>query len=347
MKPPLLAMIAVAIGCLAAQPAAAWSTYKVTLAGNNVPPTDPFYRQSVSALNAAQRSLVFLDGPGPGYSYSVCVQGACSMLSPPIANAAFSVLALSNFGHVAGSVYAGGNYAFVGGAVIGYDRGTCLGCGLALSSESKGVNSYGHVTGWAEFTTGGGKFAFKYTSGTGIVTLGSLGGDSEGRAINEWGHVAGNYEAPGPTTRAFRHDPPGSMVDLGTLGASTWAYAINDSNWVVGCSVNSSFGVLQAYRHNGQNILGLPALSTTGPSCALDINNSNVAVGYSTTGGGQRATIFKGSNIKNLNLLMDPADPNSASWLLTTATGINDSGAIVGNGKYLGVDRAFVLTPLP
>jgi probable HAF family extracellular repeat protein len=346
---PLITLAAAALLAVSAQPAAAWSTYKVTQVDSNLPPNDPTIYVTAVAVNNAQRTVRRVAHLGESGGFRICAQSLCSDLSLP-PGSYHAVYGLSNFGHVAGSVLQARQYAFVNGGVIGYDRANCSGCGLTLDSEALGINSYGQAAGWAEFSSGGGHRAFRYIPGatTGMYEITSLGGDSEGRAINEWGHVAGVY-ASGAATRAFRSDYPNlTMIDLGTLGgSSTWAYAINDGNRVVGCSVNGN-GVLQAFRHNAVYMLGLPTLSPTGASCALDVNNSHVAVGYSANGSGQqRAVIFDGPNVKNLNLLLDPNDPETAKWSLVSATGINDSGAIVGNGKYLNVDRAFVLTPQP
>jgi len=53
------------------------------------------------------------------------------------------------------------------------------------------------------------------------------------------------------------------------------------------------------------------------------------------------AFLWSGGSMKDLNDLI----PAGSGWVLTEATGINDSGQIVGNGTLGGVERAFLLNP--
>jgi hypothetical protein len=45
----------------------------------------------------------------------------------------------------------------------------------------------------------------------------------------------------------------------------------------------------------------------------------------------------------DLNLLIDP----TTGWVLNEASGINESGQIVGWGLHNGQTRAFLITPVP
>jgi hypothetical protein len=81
------------------------------------------------------------------------------------------------------------------------------------------------------------------------------------------------------------------------------------------------------------------------------INGSGVVVGSadaydeSVAGGvylGSTAWIWDSTNgTRNLNTLIDPA----SGWVLTSASGINDSGWIIGAGTLNGAARNFVLKP--
>jgi hypothetical protein len=50
-----------------------------------------------------------------------------------------------------------------------------------------------------------------------------------------------------------------------------------------------------------------------------------------------------GGPLLDLNSLIAP----NSGWVLQSATGISDSGQIVGYGTYKGERRGFVLTPMP
>jgi probable HAF family extracellular repeat protein len=77
-------------------------------------------------------------------------------------------------------------------------------------------------------------------------------------------------------------------------------------------------------------------------SVANAININDWVVGYSEyrTSGGLHAFLFNGSMI-DLNTRL----VNGTGWELVEATGINDSGQIVGWGFYNGQRTAFLLTP--
>lgn len=329
--------VATAVALLAVASASfAWPTYSVADV-SNLPP-DPTYTATAKGVNGLGHVLVFIDSIGPGYAYAVCTAASCTLLGPPISGD-WTANALDKFDHVAGSVYTGSDIAFVGNNVIGYDRANCPGCGFGKNSESAGINQYGDAAGKAEFGQAG-QQAFRYTSSAGMVSLGTLGGtNSEARDINKWGDVAGSSQMPGDThTHAFIYSGS-TMTDLGLLsGQDAWAYALNNQRTVVGCATDP--GILRAFiRYNVTPMQGLPHLNA-GPSCAVAVNGSDTAVGYSSTNAGRRAVIWRNGQIKNLNNLLNST---GAGWTLIEATGINAAGQIVGNGIHNGLTRPFLL----
>jgi probable HAF family extracellular repeat protein len=131
------------------------------------------------------------------------------------------------------------------------------------------------------------------------------------------------------------------------MGTESSALAVNDSDIVVGYgtlnAIGSTYGAFKWTSGGGIMQLGqLFAYDTR----AQDINNLGDAVGWSWIDGmgNSRAVLWKGGGpIANLNDLIDP----TSGWLLTSATGINDAGQIVGVGQHNGQGRAFLLTPIP
>lgn len=124
------------------------------------------------------------------------------------------------------------------------------------SVQALGLNEAGQVVGQS-LSAGGTTHAFRTAPNraiTAVDDLGTLGGNfSAAYGINNLGQVAGDTDTaiPGPVIggvqqpnarRAFRLDPGGSMIDLGTLapngGANGFnnsgARAINDAGNVVG-----------------------------------------------------------------------------------------------------------------
>ena len=68
-------------------------------------------------------------------------------------------------------------------------------------------------------------------------------------------------------------------------------------------------------------------------SDSAGINNRHQIVGTSTVSSGQQhAYIFSKAKMTDLNELI----PSDSGWILVAATGINDAGEIVGNGRING-----------
>ena len=123
------------------------------------------------------------------------------------------------------------------------------------------------------------------------------------------------------------------------------ATGINNSGQIVGVSGGEPF----LYSDGVMQDLGtLPGASY---SEANAINNSGTVVGYSDFQDGSHAFVYSGGVMQDLNSLIDP----NSGWTLNTATAINDSGQIVGDGVLAidtggGIiedfDTAFLLTPI-
>ena len=129
------------------------------------------------------------------------------------------------------------------------------------TSTVAALNDVGQVAGSSTIEPGPSRgpvpprqHAFLWTAMGGMQDLGTLGGrNSEARALNALGQVAGNSDTANGTdlfapysAHAFLWSPSGPtagrMLDLGTLGgeATSLAVGLNDSGQVVGTSSNNS-----------------------------------------------------------------------------------------------------------
>ena len=234
-------------------------------------------------------------------------------------------------GTIAGAKYVNGqSYAVTWDA-----SGTHFLTGTGVGGAALGINDAGQVTGM----TGEGR-AFLTDFSGGVRDLGvMLGGDwAAGRAVNEFGQVAG-YGTMGGAFLAFRWDEKGGYTALGTLGGrNSYGMGINDSGVVAGHAQTSS-GYLHAAVWTNSRAQDIGTLGGHN-SYAYGINYRGAVVGYSQVSNGDfHAFLFQDGVLYDLNDLLG----NNTGWELRYAFGINNQGQIVGEGLYQGQVHAFRL----
>jgi len=202
------------------------------------------------------------------------------------------------------------------------------------------INQSGFTTGWS---LGAKNFQRAILwDGSTLRDLGSADDVwSYGYAINIDGVVAGASSVPNdafhPHAAVFQN---GAVKDLGKLGTTTsTAFGINDRGRVVGSSLTGS--QLHAFVYDLPN--GPIRDVSTNAYCWLNgVNNSGDAVGACKPSDRvNHAVIWTKDVFVDLNdAISDP------SWLLTTATAINDRGQIAATATHNGGPfQAVLLTP--
>ena len=167
-----------------------------------------------------------------------------------------------------------------------------------------------------------------------VTDLGTLGGNTIARDINNSSQVAGQSQNTSGQLRAFFWEN-GQMTNLGTLGGPTSAgRGINGSGQVVGfsriSSTNNQMRAFLAEKGAGgtMSMTNLGTLTGFSSSEAWHINDSGVAVGRSYNNSSQgRAVLWENGQIKNLGISLNPSedpDPYSEAW------GNNNLGQVVG-----------------
>jgi probable HAF family extracellular repeat protein len=250
---------------------------------------------------------------------------------------------------------AGNTRAFLWVAGVMNDLGTLGGA----DSRAEDINNRGDIVGSAEVAPGPGAHAsaFLLRPGVPMQDLGRFEvpdpeGGSSAYGINEQRKVVGN-SALGPyvptesPNHAFLYACE-EMKDLGTLGGQfSVAYAINNQGKIVG---EASTPVLMnnrafLYQHGAMRNLG--TLPGGGISSARDINDNGLIVGYARQELGtppwQKAWVYRGGRMRDLNTLIDPA----SGWSLHDAVGINNRGQIAATGCLAALCFALRLDPLP
>jgi probable HAF family extracellular repeat protein len=232
-----------------------------------------------------------------------------------------------------------------------------------------GLNNRGQAVGWAENTVEdptcnppvvhqfrGAIWELK--TGT-MKELPPLPGDSTstGNAINDRGQVVGisgrcaNAVGGFSAQHAVLWEPDGTRIDIGNLGGDAWhtPMHINHRGDVVGFSnpaevegdAFAAHGFLWT-RHGGIGDLG--TLPGDASSQALGINGRGQVVGLSRGSQGDRAVLWEGGVITDLNTLVAPG----YSGTLLYAGHINDAGVITGAALDAdsGHTVTFVATPI-
>jgi len=222
--------------------------------------------------------------------------------------------AINDLGQAAGYSYldAVNFHAFIYSNGVMTDIGSLGGYSAALD-----INKRGHVVGYSSDSVSGVAHAFVYRDGvmTEINPFGAPSNESYGEGINRHGRVVGGgLSADGTAFRGFVYSANGSIVDIGTFkrGRSSYAYAINDINQVVGVADYPYRSV---------------CVSPQGPVRCVKF--------------AQHGFLFERRVMTDLNDLIEP----DLGWDLQWAFDINEAGQIAGYGVRNGKFRAFVMTP--
>lgn len=238
-----------------------------------------------------------------------------------------------------------------------HDAGEMVSLGVLNSGTDSwafDINNGSDVVGMSIDGTTGNERAFIWDSVSGIMSdIDPLDTsyNSWAKGINDSGFVVGKNDIAG-SEHAFLWNGTDPIIDLGSIDDNiSGALAINNAGIAIGSSTVNNTTVEQAVKweynidDDDYDIISLGALLAGEESNAIGINANGDIVGNSefdvNLDGSTKAFIYVGGVMYDLNEHL-----NSTGWSLTTATAINDSGQIVGEGSIDGQDHAFLLNPV-
>jgi uncharacterized membrane protein len=173
--------------------------------------------------------------------------------------------------------------------------------------------------------------------------------NSNGRGINDAGAVVGERNTAAGW-RAIHWAPDGTALDLGTAwgvaGAQSFASDINNQGQAALQLPLSGGGATAAVWQAGIGFTVIGLLPGASTAIANAINDEGVTVGTAGTAFTKGFAWSQADGLVDLNDRLDPG--GGAGWSILEATGISESGLIVGRGysSTLGY-RAVLMTPVP
>jgi uncharacterized membrane protein len=253
------------------------------------------------------------------------------------------------------------------GSAVVWDGTTFTNLGPGSPSA---INAMGQVAGLTPTGLGGVPLATLWTNGVASTLSGAGAPNTQGTFstafdVNDRGQVSGqdrvNYAPYATVWQAGGYSSLGlgyasainntgqvvgfSLTDLSDSGRATvwngniatfldgagsYARDINDRGQIVGSNASA-----QATLWEGQSAIDLGTLDGDN-SFAAAINNAGQVVGSygfnPSNGQDSRAALWNGATGTDLNILLR-RESVQAGWILTFASGINDSGEIVGSAQ--------------
>ena len=223
----------------------------------------------------------------------------------------------------------------------------------ANESFAVGINNAGQIVGTSGVDSPDSQeFATVWSNGQ-VKNLGALDPafGSHAFGINDVGQIVGaSYVHGVPTATFWQAD---TMTAMGNnAGASSAALAINRAGQSVGWTgIGPGFTSKTVQHATLWNGLTPQDLGTLGGlnSRAVAINDTGMVVGSSQIdpfSGRTHATLWENGQVIDLNSFLT-ASELAEGWVLTSATGINDDGSIIGEamaGPALGTSHGFVLS---
>jgi uncharacterized membrane protein len=233
--------------------------------------------------------------------------------------------------HISGSGVIAGNY------LRGF--GTCNNWSASIWVEDASKAGLFHRTDLAPYPGGDGKS--RCESAAAANEAGQVVGMMQNSLFGQYGAFWNN---DAKHTLSLLQPFPGDWSSL--------AWAVNDLGQTAGESHPPFASRPVVWKNDAAHTpAALPVLPGDNYGTAVAINNLGQVLGtsaYAVPGtwnvGPSRVVIWRDGGVFELQSLLDPV--SGAGWTITSVSGINNAGQIVGAGTHNGQAAAFVMTPV-
>jgi uncharacterized membrane protein len=219
---------------------------------------------------------------------------------------------------------------------------TSLGGLTGQPAQASGINDSNEIVGYTEIH---GRKPYLIQNGkvTALPVLPNGGFDARALAVNSKGVIVGDGDTSTVGNRAVQWSSSGVITQLAQLPdtSTSQALAVNSSGVAVGDAILTTDDDAHAVMWANGKITDLNApLTGGGDAIANAINTGGVIVGQG--GGNGDGFVYRNGVATDLNTLIAP----TSGLTLLAATGVNDSGHIVGDATLNGQDVGYELTPV-
>ena len=182
--------------------------------------------------------------------------------------------------------------------------------------------------------------AFSWDSSTGMIDLGSLGGDSIANGINDSGQIVGYSRlADQSTIHMVMWTATGGIVDLGSIDNSVYseARAINSAGDIVGQGLDANGRQVAFFWSSSTGYVSLGEVPRHGYADGNDINDSDIIAGLGS--GQSQGFVWRPTFLRPRYIGTLPGGTTS------DAIGINNHSHITGAASFpSGALHAFIWT---
>lgn len=204
-----------------------------------------------------------------------------------------------------------------------------------------GINDAGHMVGGSSEVLPRGPYHATLFANGAWSFYDFPGNETDGRAINSFGHIAGIYNAGYGTPDHGFLKVGDEYTSIDYPGASiTYVFGLNDAGAITG-TYRDALGTLKGFTYNQGTYTSVTYPGAT-ETYLGGINNSNVAVGWKVEAGKVNGFVLNGSSYR-------PVIVPFATAANTKPRAINDLGQVVGTytSSDCAVGCAFLATPAP